>query len=94
MERSLSSPPRRQKRQNADIEEEPTGIEEESLPIKEPPKFITPDNIDHLKELLISGEISDVNVKDINKQSLLTIAAKEGRIDYVKLLLEYGAAQV
>ena len=94
MERSLSSPPRRQKRHNSDIEEEPIGIEEEPLPMKEPPKFITPDNIDHLKALLISGEISDVNVKDVNKLSLLTIAAKEGRIDYVKLLLEHGAIQV
>ena len=44
--------------------------------------------------MLISGELSDVNVKDINGLSLLIIAAKEGRIDYVKLLLEYGALQM
>ena len=90
MERSSSSP----QQQDADIAEEESIDEEEPSPIKEPPKFIAPDNIDHLKALLISGELSDVNVKDINGLSLLIIAAKEGRIDYVKLLLEYGALQM
>ena len=57
-------------------------------------ELIKSGNSDQLREMLIKGEISDINAcirRDDQPTTLLMTASMYGRYDCVKLLLEYGA---